>query len=243
MATSRDTMGRFGVAWSTAAQVLYTVPSRVLSRLNGRFVTRLPSTELNGEKTVFLTFDDGPTTDHTHRLLEMLARYEAHASFFLTTENVAANEEAVRAISTSGHAVGIHGHTHADPWFQRAAALQENLERSRLIVQGLLDVDVHWLRPAYGHVRPATFRFARRHDMQIACWDVMPGDYVRGIDARTVFQRMATGVRPGSVVVLHDNERVEESGVTLQALDLALRYFADRGWRFAPLPVRTRSDS
>jgi hypothetical protein len=66
----------------------------------------------------------------------------------------------------------------------------------------------------------------------------MPGDFVKGMDARLVFRRVASGARPGSIVVLHDNDRVRESAVTLDALEMTLRYFADRGWRFEALPTR-----
>ena len=185
---------------------------------------------------MYLTFDDGPTPGHTAIVLEVLSTFGAQATFFMTTERVAENEAVVRKIADAGHVIGIHGHTHDDPWLRKASGVRADLERSLLIVRGLLGTEIDWVRPAYGHVRPTTFRFAREHDLRIAGWDVMPGDFVKGVDARLVFRRIAGGIRPGSIVVLHDNDRVRESAVTLDALEMTLRYFADRGWRFDALP-------
>src|SRR5690606_34076270 len=96
---------RFRPAWSLVAQVLYTVPSRLLSRLSPNFATRLPTQHDEVERIIYLTFDDGPTTGHTAALLDVLDRFNAHASFFLTTEGVAGNETSVRAIAEAGHVV------------------------------------------------------------------------------------------------------------------------------------------
>jgi peptidoglycan/xylan/chitin deacetylase (PgdA/CDA1 family) len=185
---------------------------------------------------MYLTFDDGPTPGHTATILEALSTFGAQATFFLTTERVAENEAVVRKIAEAGHVIGIHGHAHDDPWLRKASGVWADLERSLLILRGLLGTEIDWVRPAYGHVRATTFRFAREHDLLIAGWDVMPGDFVKGVDARLVFRRIASGVRSGSIVVLHDNDRVRESAVTLDALEMTLRYFADRGWRFDALP-------
>ncbi|EIA27706.1 Polysaccharide deacetylase family protein, partial [Candidatus Arthromitus sp. SFB-5] len=69
----------------------------------------------NGEKTVFLTFDDGPSLDNTPKVLEVLKNYDVKATFFVLGVNLDRGEEyrqLLRNIVNDGHAVGNHGYSH-----------------------------------------------------------------------------------------------------------------------------------
>jgi peptidoglycan/xylan/chitin deacetylase (PgdA/CDA1 family) len=65
------------------------------------------------EKTLTLTFDDGPNPEHTPAILETLRRHNVQATFFLVGENVRRYPELVRAIHAGGHEIGNHTYSHS----------------------------------------------------------------------------------------------------------------------------------
>lgn len=90
-----------------AAIVVFTQPLaafRVLGWVFPRFLWRVETRA----PLVALTFDDGPAPDHTPQVLEMLARHEAHATFFLIGDRAATHPDLVRRIRSAGHEVGNH---------------------------------------------------------------------------------------------------------------------------------------
>ena len=184
--------------------------------------------------TVYLTFDDGPTTVATDAILRLLDRYAAHATFFLIGHHVQAHPKRVRRIAESGHAVGNHTFTHVDAWQTAHSTVVRELEHTAQAITAHTGVPVPLLRPPYGHLTPALCRWAAHRDARVVMWDVMPADFQRGASATSVARFATAYVRPGSIVVLHDNPMTEP--VTLEALEAILRWGAAHGWRFAALP-------
>ena len=185
--------------------------------------------------TVYLTFDDGPTAIATDAILDLLHRYEAHASFFLIGHHVQAHPERVARIAAAGHAVGNHTFTHVDAWQTAHADVLSELNRTAAAITACTGCPVRLLRPPYGHLTPALCRWAGRQGFRVVMWDVMPADFQRDASAMSVARFTATHARPGSIVVLHDNPMTEP--VTLAALEAVLRWGRTRGWQFAALPT------
>ena len=185
--------------------------------------------------TVYLTFDDGPTAIATEALLRILHRYEARATFFLIGHHVQAHPNRVRRIVEAGHAVGNHTFTHVDAWQTAHATVVRELEHTAQAITAHTGGPVSLLRPPYGHLTPALCHWAGRHGVRVVMWDVMPADFQRGASAMSVARFTTAYVRPGSIVVLHDNPMTEP--ITLQALEAILRWGTARGWRFAALPA------
>src|SRR5439155_23606366 len=89
------------------------------SRLFGRaFFRGAP-----GSRDLALTFDDGPNDRHTARLLEVLAKHGARATFFLVGRHAERRPDLVRAIDAAGHAIGNHTFSHANLLFAPPARL------------------------------------------------------------------------------------------------------------------------
>jgi peptidoglycan/xylan/chitin deacetylase (PgdA/CDA1 family) len=191
-----------------------------------------------GPPTVYLTFDDGPTAIATEALLRILHRYEARATFFLIGHHVEAHPQHVRRLVDAGHAVGNHTFTHVDAWQATHSTVVRELEEAAQAITAHTGDPVSLLRPPYGHLTPALCRWAGRHDARVVMWDVMPADFQRGASAMSVARFTTAYVRPGSIVVLHDNPMTES--VTLDALEAILRWGTARGWRFAALPAPTK---
>jgi peptidoglycan/xylan/chitin deacetylase (PgdA/CDA1 family) len=233
---------------ATRPQIFFfpTFEAAVLARLVPHLATRLPRwggrflfpdllwrcpTSKNGP-TLYLTFDDGPTAAMTDPILRVLDRFGARATCFLVGAQAEDDPERVRRIARAGHTVGSHTFTHPDPWRTSDAALRDELARTTDLLQSLTGQAVRHLRPPYGRFTRAMRRWGREHGQHVVMWDVMPGDFLGMATQSSVEQFVVRYARDGSVVVLHDNPIAP---MTPAALETVLRYFTERGWRFAAL--------
>jgi peptidoglycan/xylan/chitin deacetylase (PgdA/CDA1 family) len=193
----------------------------------------LARVDTGGARVAYLTFDDGPTPTITAPLLDLLARYDARATHFLVGAHAAKHPALVRALAAAGHRLGNHSYTHPSAWRTPAATMDAEMARATTTIEGIAGVALAHLRPPYGHLTGALHRWGARHGQQVVLWDAMPGDFLRTATASGIAAFVRRHLRPGGVVVLHDNPRVE--GVTLPALRRLLPELAAEGWRFERL--------
>lgn len=184
-------------------------------------------------KTAYLTFDDGPTEELTDDLLDLLAQYDAQATHFLVGAHAEAHPERTRALVSAGHHVGNHTYTHVDPWSVSTERLQQELNRTTRRLEDLTQTRIRALRPPYGHPTGPLRQWCAERTQRMVMWDVMPGDYLKTATAARVARFVIRHVRPGSVIVLHDNPICED--VTLPALEAILETLTAEGWSFDAL--------
>lgn len=184
-------------------------------------------------KTAYLTFDDGPSEELTDDILDLLARYDAHSTHFLVGSNASAYPERVRAIASAGHRLGNHTYTHANPWRVSTDELIEELNRTTACIEDISGIRPRAMRPPYGLPTGALRSWCAEHNQRMVMWDVMPGDFLDGATAEGVARFVIRHVRPGSIIVLHDNPICKH--VTVPALETILDTLTAEGWTFDPL--------
>ena len=183
-------------------------------------------------RNLYLTFDDGPSRQ-TETLLNLLDRYDAKVTFFLLGEQCERYPDVAREMVRRGHVVGCHGYTHLDAWRARRSQVLQDFIHGCEVLETIVDSRMRWIRPPYGHLRPALVRWARATKREVVLWDVMPGDYLPGADARTIAAFVERMSVPGSIVVLHDNQRCLP--LTLQALGTLLPGLRAADWQLRAL--------
>ena len=208
--------------------------SRILSSLTSTIDSRIPAAK-SAPKTLYLTFDDGPTKFGTAELLDVLAKFSVPATFFLLGRNVERHPQLVRRILDLGHDVGNHSHSHIDAWKSSRRQTLADFRRCSNVLKQTLGVSVRLLRPPFGRVTPALAHWAIRRKQRLTLWDVMPPDFQPGISTSQIVRKMTRGVRNGSIICLHDNE--QSRSVTPAALETALPQLQAEGWKFARLPA------
>jgi peptidoglycan-N-acetylglucosamine deacetylase len=155
---------------------------------------------------VALTFDDGPSPLYTPRVLSVLRRLDAPASFFVVGYLADARPDLVRAELAAGMEVGNHTYNHPEvPPFNELPVLLRDAE-IRLGAESIRRAggDPSLLRPPAGSYSAAVARAAARERERVVLWSVDPGDWQQGVTAREIAQRVLAAVRPGSIVILHD---------------------------------------
>jgi peptidoglycan/xylan/chitin deacetylase (PgdA/CDA1 family) len=185
------------------------------------------------ERVAYLTFDDGPTPEVTPELLDLLEAFDARATCFLVGSNAEAHPDLVRRLHRAGHRIGNHTYTHPDPWSTPARRVRKELSRTTMKLESITGAPVRAMRPPYGHPTGPVRTWCAERSQRMVMWDVMPGDFLEGMTASSISSFVIRHVRPGSVIVLHDNPICEQ--VTPAALRTILQTLGRKGWRFEAL--------
>ncbi|MFQ5569434.1 MAG: polysaccharide deacetylase family protein [Rhodothermales bacterium] len=184
-------------------------------------------------KTAYLTFDDGPTPSSTLSLLDILDRFDAGATFFLLGRHAERDPGLVRAIAEAGHVIGNHTYSHANAWKTKPAAVLAELERTTSILEDLIQQPLRWMRPPYGHFTRSMRQWCRVRRQRCTMWDVGPADFLSQVTRADIERRILRAIRPGSIIVLHDNRNAYR--VTPPALTNVLSTLKKDGWSFSSL--------
>ena len=193
-----------GAAVAGAAATLTYGMVAAQSQLFGRTLVAPPH-----PNQLALTFDDGPNPTATPRLLEILARHNVRATFFLIGQFVLSEPGLTREIAAAGHTIGNHTMHHRYlPWMSAAAILEELTACNRAL-EDTLGLPVTLFRPPHGARKPAVFRATRALQLETVQWNLIVRDW-QPVSASTIHQRIDDGVarnrqrQRGTNVVLHD---------------------------------------
>ena len=193
--------------------------------------------------TIALTFDDGPDPVWTPRVLDVLARHRAHATFFQVGSRVNEHPGIARRVVAEGHEIGSHTFTHADVGAVPAWRLGAELTLTRNAIAAATGRRPVLLRPPYSGTPDAVtgsvfagMRRAARTGQLLVLTDLDTRDWARpGVPAilRAAQPRSvppAGSKRAGAIVMMHDagGDRAQ----TVRALDILIPRLQRQGYRF-----------
>jgi peptidoglycan/xylan/chitin deacetylase (PgdA/CDA1 family) len=153
-------------------------------------------------QTLALTFDDGPDPDGTPLMLDVLARADARATFFVIGPRAAAHPDLIERIIADGHTVGLHCDEHVRHSQRDADWCATDTGRALQRLHELEIFPTLWRTP-WGDTAPWTERIAAEHDLRIVGWTVDTHDW-RGDDAEQMYDATRSELRDGAIVLAHD---------------------------------------
>jgi peptidoglycan/xylan/chitin deacetylase (PgdA/CDA1 family) len=181
------------------------------------------------DKVVYLTFDDGPTPPYTGEVLDLLAMYDAQATFFVLGQNAERYGELVEVAYQAGHTLGNHTYNHPSLSGIPHDAFNSEILRTAEALRGM---GAKCLRPPYGATDSFTRAYAAELGYSIIMWNIDTLDWKHpGPDAITA--TVLNQVYPGAIVLMHDGggNRTE----TVAALETFLRKLSGLGYVMQPL--------
>lgn len=203
------------------------------SRLNGRVLYEVQTQE----PVIALTIDDGPDPTTTPQILDLLARYNAHATFFVLVNRMQENEDMVNRMVEEGHELGNHLLEDRPSIFHPAAEFQSRLfqAHSTLSQYG----QIRWFRPGSGLYSQDMLNTVEGLNYQTALGSIYPFDShipSTWFASRYILWR----ARPGSVIVLHDcGPRGER---TYETLSSVIPELIERGYKIRTLSELVKND-
>jgi peptidoglycan/xylan/chitin deacetylase (PgdA/CDA1 family) len=196
---------------------------------------------LTRDPVAALTFDDGPHPLYTPRLLEVLKKHGARATFFMVGEAALRHPDVVRLVASEGHAIGNHSWDH--PSFCLISG-RERRAQIRACEQVIAPYAARLFRPPYGHHNVGVWLDATRLRYTVVAWNVSARDW-RSDDATWMAEQLINQIRPGSVVDLHDSlfnavaERYFDREPMLTAVNTVLERMSS-AFRFVTVPELLR---
>ncbi|HET9228028.1 MAG TPA: polysaccharide deacetylase family protein [Thermoanaerobaculia bacterium] len=205
------------------------------SRLLGPNLSRLPEAAA-GRGEVALTFDDGPDPEVTPRLLDLLDRAGARASFFCIGRRVEARPDLAAEIVRRGHRIENHTWSHPNGFAcYLPAAQRRQMLRAQEAIEQAAGRAPELFRPPAGFRNPLTEREIFNAGLTLASWTRRGFDTVVR-EPREILRRLLNGLTAGDVLLLHDGSAVTGGGnpVVLEVLPRLLDELSTRGFKAVP---------
>ncbi len=159
------------------------------------------------EKIVYLTFDDGPTSQITDWVLQQLQQYNAKATFFCIGKNIEEQPEIFQRLIESGNEIGNHTQNHINGWASSSKIYLENIEECETAIGHLANQRQKYFRPPYGKITSRQATAVLQKGFKIVMWDVLSADFDQSITPEKCLDNVLKNVKPGSIIIFHDSEK------------------------------------
>ena len=186
------------------------------------------------QKAVWLTFDDGPHAEDTPKLLALLKRHNARATFFVIGRQVEKHPEQARAILRAGHTLANHTQTHPvwffwgylKPW------LKQEIYQCTQALHAATGERPRWFRAPAGMANLLLHFLLRDWNMKLIGWSARGFDGLLH-DTEAMADRICESIRPGAIVLLHEGRRDGQGRpINLILAETVLTRLAESGYVF-----------
>jgi peptidoglycan-N-acetylglucosamine deacetylase len=202
------------------------------SRLYGPVIGRGPR-----QRVAFLTFDDGPNPGVTERVLEVLECEAVPATFFMVGKHVERHRATALAVAQAAHEIGNHTYSHMKLHRVGPRRAAEEIRRGHETIAELTGAIPRSFRAPHGYRSPFVARAIAPYRYRVFGWTFGVWDSARP-GAERIRARVRTGLRPGSIILLHDGDGYHPLGdrwQTAAALQGIITDTRAAGYRLAPL--------
>ena len=175
------------------------------------------------QRSVYLTFDDGPIPEATPYVLDVLDNLDIKATFFMVGDNARRYPHLLEEVRRRGHRIGNHTFNHLKGLFTSVKEYIENVDQADAFIHSNL------FRPPHGLLRRRQYEeLSKRY--QFVMWDLVTRDYSFRLYGEDVLANVKKYVRNGSIITFHDSMRSESN--LRHALPRAIDWLMEQGYSF-----------
>lgn len=193
------------------------------------------------ERTLVLTFDDGPNPESANRLLDILRELDIKATFFVVGRRVSAHPEIVQRMIDEGHEVANHTQDHQRLFNLPTEKVVEEIKDCEENVRKATGRGMAFLRPPGMHFTPQVLADTKAQGYITVGVNCVAGDYVAngglaeltsaeaeelGLQPHQIADRIEKQFKPGAIILLHDNP------VSIEAVADIVARARTQGYRF-----------
>lgn len=185
----------------------------------------------NKERTVALTFDDGPHETQTDKILEILDKYDVKATFFVLGKSAEAHPDVLRRVIDAGHEVGNHTYSHVLLSKQGDDSFFADVEKNQKLLKDEFGVEATLLRPPGGCFSDSAIKRAEEEGYKYVLWSWKTDarDWA-GTSAAVIASTIENNMHGGDIILLHDS--VYGGSHTAEALEMLIPYLLSEGYTF-----------
>jgi len=182
------------------------------------------------KKAITLTFDDGPDSENTPQILDILAKFRIKAAFFVIGKKIKGNEEILKKMANEGHIIGNHTWSHTYLWdFYSPGRMADEIERNIMETERITGKRMKFFRPPYGVINPMVAKAIRKTGVRVVAWSFRSFD-TAATNPASLYDKTLCKTKPGDIMLFHDSP-VLTAGI-LEKIIVSLQ---ERGFNFIPL--------
>lgn len=193
--------------------------------------------DIEQDKVVYLTMDDGPVGTNTKEILDIMYAYDMHYTFFMTGNNIKNNPDIVKRMADEGHGIGVHSVTHDRvKTFLTPTTLVEEFEQCNDYIEAAGVARTKLCRVPYGSGTASNEQYENLVEAGYQVWDwhIDPSDYAKTMDNKQeiydyIVNALESGKNDGVVILMHDQPQ------TKAILPDLLDYLRRNGYKSMPL--------
>lgn len=175
------------------------------------------------DRSVYLTFDDGPIPEATPFILSVLREHGIKATFFMVGDNVRKHPQLFQQVVNEGHRIGNHTFNHMGGFRHTSKTYYANAEKANELLHTNL------FRPPHGWMRyDQYFWLSRKY--RIVMWDLVTRDYSKWMTPEDVLANVKRYSRNGSIITFHDSLKSIER--LHYVLPRAIQWLSQQGYSF-----------
>lgn len=179
------------------------------------------------EKSICLTFDDGPHPEYTPQILDLLAEHKIKATFFILGCKIPNYEEIVKRIIREGHQVGNHGFSHCNLIFKKSEIILNEINRTdELLRQCGVEGEIVF-RPPYGRMSLRAMLLLGKLNKKVIMWNIPTKDY-KAENSGKIVAKIHRKIKSGGIIVLHDaGKKIESDADRMPTIDAVSQIIAE----------------
>lgn len=182
------------------------------------------------EKHVSITFDDGPNSGFTPKVLALLEKHNAKATFFLIGKNVEKHPEIVFQIIEEGHTIGNHSYSHSKNFgFFSSEKVALELKQTNSILKEITGKELKLFRPPFGVTNPNIKKALKKTGLFSIGWSKRSLD-TTNLSEEKILKRVISNLKKGDIILLHDS-----SAKTVAVLEQLLLFLQSHELQSVPV--------
>ncbi len=183
----------------------------------------------NDEMKIALTFDDGPHPKYTEKILDILARYDIKATFFMVGQNVEYYTETAKRVMNEGHEIGNHTYTHPHMRGLDGLSVASEVKRCEETIRRVIGYKTTLFRPPEGVVDDAVKSMAVSSEYDVILWRIDTRDWA-GTSTQDICGNIKSNISSGDIILMHDY--ITKNCHTVDALETIIPILLERGYEF-----------
>lgn len=196
---------------------------------NQWLVSNRSRVECGSQRCVSLTFDDGPTLLRSPELLDVLRKTNVRATFFVIGKQAEQHPEILQRTVAEGHIVANHTYSHPHLFcFLMPARLRREIEKAQETIERICGQRPRYFRSPVGLRHPLLNLYLKQANLEYISWRIRSFDTLSR-KPEAVLRRIFRRVKPGDIILLHDNAA---ASVTLDLLPRLIGELKERGFEF-----------
>lgn len=170
------------------------------------------------EKSIFLTFDDGPQESSTFEILDILKEFNVKASFFVLGKNAEKFPQILKRMKSEGHLIGNHTYSHSKilTFF---GLLNKEIEKTNEIINDIIGQKPKFFRPPFGFLIPWQRKYLEKKGYKVIFWDIDSKDW-RKIPAKKIIEIVFKKLKENSIILFHESK---ETAISLPFIIKSLK--------------------